>query len=175
MSPNIWSHTDTHICKRLRLRIEELLKNSLIQPSTSPFASPVLLVKKKKTVGRHYQCFHLEEVRLWSSGFPFLLQGDSGCEKKKADGRGIEPLLETKATKKTFSSFSVLFNRLGVLSDGWMRSLGWNRMRRMLGTKRRGRLLWCMERNAWNERSQDRRRTLEMGGRLLTRSIMLCW
>jgi hypothetical protein len=33
--------------RRLRLRIEELLKNSLIQSSTSPFASPVLLVKKK--------------------------------------------------------------------------------------------------------------------------------
>lgn len=27
--------------------IEELLKNSFIQPSTSPFASPILLVKKK--------------------------------------------------------------------------------------------------------------------------------
>jgi uncharacterized protein (UPF0297 family) len=27
--------------------IEELLKNSVIQPSTSPYASPVLLVKKK--------------------------------------------------------------------------------------------------------------------------------
>ena len=50
--------------------------------------------------------------------FPFYFKEILSAKKKKADGRGIEPLLETKATKKTFSSFSVLFNRLGVLSDG---------------------------------------------------------
>ena len=33
--------------KEIEIMVNELLVSSLIQPSTSPFASPVLLVKKK--------------------------------------------------------------------------------------------------------------------------------